>query len=125
MHDDDVSPAVSPYFPAAQLVHDVAPLPLQVPAEHMVPVALVVPGKHAYPADAEHDRVQGVVLPTSVLKVPTAQGVQVVEPEVAELYVPAGQIVPVERVDPAMHAYPAIVARHVPVQNLDVSPPEP
>ena len=46
----EVRPAVDPYNPAGQGVHDPAPLRLKVPAGHKDAVALVEPAGQAYPA---------------------------------------------------------------------------
>ena len=45
-----VSPVLLPKVPALQLVQAPAPARLYCPAPHSVPVALVDPGGHAYPA---------------------------------------------------------------------------
>lgn len=46
----DVNPVVDPYRPALQLLHVPDPLKLNLPMGQMLPVALVVPTGHAYPA---------------------------------------------------------------------------
>ena len=46
----EVIPAVDPYNPAGQGVHDPAPLRLKVPAGHKDVTGLVEPAGHAYPA---------------------------------------------------------------------------
>ena len=116
MQLDVLRPAVDPYKPAPQSVHDPAPLTLYEPSGHIDAVALVDPAAHAYPAW------QGPVH-TAVVNLgsdpylPAGQSEQ--DPAPLKLYVPAKHLLKSETGDPVGQLYPAV---HGPVQFNDVRP---